>query len=323
MKIFKRILKYFLLTIAALFVLLCIIPFGIPLNSTKQADDFKPFENSLFTKIEDVNIHYRFIKANQSKGNIVLVHGFSGSTFSWRKNTDFLSSQGYNVLLLDLPAFGYSDKKSGINHSPSNRAKLVWSLIEKLGYQNEKWNIVGHSMGGGVVMAMAVLKPSETEKIILVDGGVFSNSQNNSVSAWFRNILLAFPPMVRWIEVIADYNFYNEAYFKKLLGTAYSKEADEESVKGYLAPFLLEGTTNAIVESASNNKDVEPLDYESIKTPIYLIWGSEDSWVPLERGESISEKYNAPLKIMEGAGHNPMETEPEIFNRELLLFLKK
>jgi pimeloyl-ACP methyl ester carboxylesterase len=76
-------------------------------------------------------------KNDDALGNILLIHGLGGSTFSFRNNAEALSSAGYNVIAVDLPAFGYSDRKRNIDHSQDNRARLLWLMIEEIEQNNE------------------------------------------------------------------------------------------------------------------------------------------------------------------------------------------
>ena len=50
---------------------------------------------------------------NNKKENLVFIHGFGGSTKTWKKQIDFFS-QKFNLLLIDLPGHGNSVKKKKI-----------------------------------------------------------------------------------------------------------------------------------------------------------------------------------------------------------------
>ncbi len=114
-KIFKVIL-YFLLVV---FALASILPYFLPVNNYETDENNPPFSNSKFIKIDNKNWHYRIFENKDSlTGTLVFIHGFSGSTFSWRKQ-EMLMDLGYRIISVDLPAFGYSEKnKNAFNHSP-------------------------------------------------------------------------------------------------------------------------------------------------------------------------------------------------------------
>lgn len=62
------------------------------------------FENSYFMQIDGVQLHYRTWQPPESNhcGNILFIHGLSGSTFSWRYVVDSLIEKGYSVVAVDL-----------------------------------------------------------------------------------------------------------------------------------------------------------------------------------------------------------------------------
>jgi pimeloyl-ACP methyl ester carboxylesterase len=316
MRYLKAFFKYLLICL----VLLCIIPYLLPLSSYQPAEDFEPFTESEYASIKGIKIHYRFLlPADSVKGNILLIHGFSGSTFSWRKNTDSLLAQGYRVLLVDLPAFGYSDRNPNLNHSNSYRAKLLWELIQTLRPESEKWSIVGHSMGAGVALAMGYQQTAKTHKIVLVDGAVSGRRR----ASWLST-LLAFPPVVRWVAVVAEYRYYNQKYFQELLSTAYSQPADSVAAAGYLAPFKIRGSSEAILGMFRHSQEAQTMTYESLQTRTYLLWGEQDRWVNIQSAKNFVKKYpQAQLTTIAQAGHNPMETHPQQFNAWLAGILQK
>lgn len=50
---------------------------------------------------------------------------------------------------------------------------------------------------------------------------------------------------------------------------------------------------------------------KSIQTPSLLIWGAQDSWIPLDNGKQMDRMLtNSKLVILENSGHVPMEENP-------------
>jgi 2-hydroxy-6-oxonona-2,4-dienedioate hydrolase len=309
-----RYLKIFFKYLFFLLILLCIIPYLIPLSGYQPKEDFKPFAESKYINVEGIKFHYRVIPPKDSlKGNVLLIHGFSGSTFSWRKNIDTLTRQGFRVLLVDLPAFGYSDRNPSLNHVNSKRANWLWQIIASLDPKIGTWTIAGHSMGAGVALAMGFQKPENIQKIVLVDGAAFGGRRGG----WTQT-LLAFPPVVRWVAVIAEYRYYNQAYFQELLSTAYSQTADAEAAAGYLAPFKIQGSSEAILGMFRHSQDTIKMTYEKLQAKTGLIWGENDKWVNIQLGKNFVKQYpQARMFTIPQAGHNPMETHPQEFNRIL------
>jgi 4,5:9,10-diseco-3-hydroxy-5,9,17-trioxoandrosta-1(10),2-diene-4-oate hydrolase len=61
----------------------------------------------------------------------------------------------------------------------------------------------------------------------------------------------------------------------------------------------------------------------SIRNPTLVIWGRQDTTIPLSHGELAAKSLpNARLEVIDQCGHIPMFEQPEIFNRLVLDFLK-
>lgn len=115
------------------------------------------------------------------------MHGFYGSTFTWRKNVNALVDKGFYVVAVDLPGFGYSSKKPGINHSFESRANLLWDFIDTIDGNYEegkrlKWILIGHSLGGAVVTKMAEQRQNQIVKLILVTPAINISPLNGFLS---------------------------------------------------------------------------------------------------------------------------------------------
>ena len=315
----KRILGFLLI----IFIIACIIPYLIPLKSNNLGTTL-PFKESEFTEIEGISIHYRkWLPIDTNiKGKVLMVHGFGGSTFSWRNNIDDLIQNGYMVVAVDLPGFGYSDKGSGINHSQGSRSKIVWSLLDNIDFSletsesNFNWILIGHSMGGGTVASMAMDRPNKTSDLIFVSGALFENKPFNIPP------ILYFPPLRRGIDV-ALYDFIiSQSRIENFLLSAYGRTPTTLEVEGYLEPLLVNEFPSFVADLFTTS-DSEPLDkLKDTDIPILYIRGKEDTWVPLEQALKLKEIVpNVEIINIENAAHCSMETSYEEFNRILLPFI--
>ncbi len=307
MKWFKRILIAFFVLIG----ILLLIPYLIPLSERPSPDKGDPpFPGSAFAEVDGVTYHHRVITPDSTVlGNIALIHGFSGSTFSWRKVTDPLVAAGYRVVLVDLPGFGYSERARDANLSVSANAERIWRLLGTI--DEAPWYITGHSMGSFVAGGMAALRAERTAGLIMVDGA-FLGAERSGIFGHMWRPLLSSDPIERAAEVIGDRFFFNYSRIEGLLGSAYGEKPDSQAVKGYLRPLSLEFTASTIVHSASS-PELYDLGVGDIQCPVLLLWGDADSWVPREMGEEflLEHEGSSVLKLIEGAGHCPMETHPK------------
>jgi pimeloyl-ACP methyl ester carboxylesterase len=253
----------------------------------------------------------------------LLVHGFLGSTFSWRENFDTLAKSNYKVVAIDLPGFGYSDRSLKVNQSHSNRARLLWDVLEILDREDTaKWNLVGHSMGGGTVEAMALIKPERTQTLTIVDGMVFL--KNDDVQGAFVT-LSRNKQYNKVFSSLVEKEVFNYKMIERLFRKNYGYTPDSSIVNGYLAPLLIEGSAESALSVFSNSREMIPLDIRDLgNIPVLVIWGTKDRTIYPRTGKRFVRKVpTAKMKFIAGAKHDPMETDPEEFNEFLITFLNK
>ena len=321
----KKGIKRVLTILLAAFLLLSLLPYLFPLSDAKLSPIPTPYAESQYREVDGLDLHYRiFTPDHTPKGKLLFIHGLGGSTFSWRENMTFFQDEGYLVIAVDLPGFGYSSKASGINHSQARRSQMIWSLLDLVDEDldelttNLQWTLLGHSMGGGTATAMAIDRPSDTKSLVLVDGAVFEN-QPSSVSA-----LLAYAPLARGVAVIFDRILLSAKRIDSFLTSAYGRPATLEEIDGYLTPLKEPGTPKVALDLVKTSKNVPVEGVQNNDVPILALWGQEDTWVPLSDAEKIQDLIpRTEIVSISGAYHCPMETHSELFNDELLMFLEK
>jgi len=95
---------------------------------------------------------------------LIILHGLYGSGSNWYSIASELNSY-FTVYLPDLRNHGLSPHNDEINYNI-----MTTDIEEFFSYQNiEKANLIGHSMGGKLVMNFALKNPSKIEKLIIID----------------------------------------------------------------------------------------------------------------------------------------------------------
>lgn len=257
-------------------------------------------------------------------GKILLVHGLGGSTYSFDRMIGPLVEEGYVVVAADLPGFGYSGRPEKFDHSQANRAKIMWSLLSvvdhRFTYPNLSevpWHLVGHSMGGGTVTAMAVADPDKSASMTLIAGALEDN----------RNLfmgLVKFPPYARWTQIFLERSLLTESRVEKILGDAYGRPPTEGEVAAYLTPLWLPGTARGLTDFTKTSKSIPLPVVGTLEIPVSAIWGEYDTIVPLDRSRTIGRYLpQMRLYVIEDSAHIPMETHPEKTNFALIEFLSE
>ncbi len=279
-----------------------------------------PFENSRKAFVDHTSVHYRYWGHPDASGkaSVLLVHGFGGSSFSWVQVADSLNQMGYEVIAIDMPPFGFSDKSYRINQSTTAQAHRLHQFIQKA-FPGRKWHLAGHSMGGAVAQAYALMYPDHLASVTFVAPVLFSSIQPSEHAG---NKLLRLTPIRYIMGEIAEEWVLRKSVLSRMLESAYGVPPDNEQVMAYLEPLKVPGTARAILSAASWREELFTLHAHDLSMPSVAIWGLEDTWVSYRQRKSILEKMpSTRLVLIEGVGHNPMETHFEQFMEAWLPFV--
>lgn len=267
-------------------------------------------QDSQFIQIKGQNIH--FIKKGEGRP-LVLIHGFGGSTYTWRSLIPALSLH-YAVYALDLPGFGLSDKPSEGRYTMPGQADLVLSFIDAL--QIPAPALIGHSMGGIVASYAAIKAPQKIKDILLIEPGFY----HASAPAFLR--YLFFP-----LQRIMAKTFYTKAgRSKSLTASYYTKSIVTDEV---LEAYLQAGRTPNAVDALTGmmrNAAMESYAGVSAKitTPALLVWSRHNKNNPVQDGERLQKEIKgAQLIIIEGSGHYVQEEKPDALAGAIYKYLAK
>ena len=283
----------------AVSVLLFVFLYSGLSNSAFASETAPVFNNSRYEQVDGVRLHVRdWVGNNTGLCPVLLVHGFAGSTFSFRELAPALAKAGHPVFAIDLPGYGYS-QRSAFN---GEAAMALWQLLERE-RPGQSWCLLGHSMGSKLVGQMAALKPEQVQAIVYSDGSPLVSSERRK--KWFSSPSFIRTAAIKWIEK----HYLNEKKFIEVLSQAYARPATREEAQGYLKPLLLPGTVTAAFSGYAKKwaDDIKPSQINTI--PSLIVWGDKDTWVKPEVGRTLAKNLpRAKFLIVSGAGHCPIET---------------
>jgi pimeloyl-ACP methyl ester carboxylesterase len=325
-----RILRL-LLTAAGLLVAAILVgPFLLPLpaNPDRPAEAFAA-PNGAFVEVDATRVYVE-TSGPPDRPAVVLVHGFGGSTYTWRHTAPLLAEAGYRVLAIDLRGFGLAGKAFEPDHDHAAQARIVLGAMDVAGVQRAV--LVGHSMGGSVVAHTALAAPDRVAALVLVDAaitgpdaGVIAGGAADATVSLTGSLLELEP--VRRTAQIAIRTLLGGGALEPILRSAYADPAfpTDDDVEAYgraqqLAFWDL--ALLAIVRDGSRNALPAPIA-ELGSGPVLVAWGELDPWIPLPRGEELHAAIpGAAWLLVPGAGHLPMEEGRDGFEPGLLNFLE-
>ncbi len=309
-----------LAVVVALLILLCAIPYIliVPQSDYRTAGQLADF-NSSFATIDGALIHYK-VYGDPINPAVILIHGFGGSTFTWRDTIPSLLENKFFVVALDLKGFGLSQKGLDLDYSHGSQAQMVNDLMDQLSIKEA--SIVGHSMGANVATYLTMEHPEKVTKLILVDAEIKRTNLNllNQLSP----VITAFPFIQYARQIFTRYlttdrlkDILQSAYYNKDLVT-------DDEVKGYAQAMQMQDWQDSLIGiERDTNRDNLPKGLDKISKPVRIIWGLQDPWINIEDGKKINVDIKGSIMdVVEETGHLPMEEKPNEFNVILLKDLK-
>ena len=309
----KKFLKPLLVLIVIGAIVITVFWFARPadLSFNELRASVPNSEYSHFAEIDGVQIHY------QEKGTgvpLVLIHGFTSSTYSWKDVFGPLS-KNFRVIAVDLKGFGFSGKPDG-DYSRPAQAVLVSHLLDYL--KIEKAWLCGNSMGGEISLNVALHNPASVAGLILIDSAGVEVNGRGSLAPGYISI----PIVGRVLTAIA---LTKDKLVREGLEKSYYDDSKitDDRVAAYYRPLKTRGGQLGALR-ARTQADLFPIEQDlgKINAPALIIWGAEDALIPLEAGRKMNSLVKgSKLVIIEKCGHVPQEEMPERVVDEIEKFI--
>jgi len=274
-----------------------------------------------FAETELGKIHYR-LQGPVSAPLCVCCHGFGDFLYNWAPFAAYLVNSGYQVLTFDLFGRGYSDCPEGDQDS-DYFAHQIELLLKSIGKFDQKIGLIGHSMGGAIVMRYADIYPDAVNWLVLVaPAGLLSLTLVKFVRccSLLRNLMISqqlTPENARkmWnklmyqpdthpelLDMIARYQLYQLEHNQNL----------RRAITSTVLHFPLGGA-----ESLASIKRVG-----QHKRPVLFLWGKDDEIVPFNLYEQFATIFpQAQLVSFDKCGHIPMHEHQDKFHTEVVKFI--
>lgn len=266
-----------------------------------------------FVKVGDQLVHTEQAGAGEP---ILLIHGFGGSTYTWRKVMPALA-ESHRVVAIDLSGFGYTQRpKSPASYTREGQEKLVLGVMDALGI--DRAHVFGHSYGGGLSLFMASRHPERFRSLVLVDSSAptYANDRRNRAAA-FRPLnslfLRSFALRPGMIRKGLERSYHDDS------------QVTPELVQAYLDRVRIEGVGDAFYGlTAPVRGPEERVDLTKIDVPALVLWGAHDELISPAAGRRSAQLLpQGEFVLFAKSGHLPMEEEPEELLRVVLPFLER
>ncbi len=250
----------------------------------------------------------RFGRRRPGRRPFVLVHGYTGSAHDFVGHLDHLVAER-EVVLVDLRGHGHSTNVGEPGAYTIERlvADLVALIDEAVGGPVD---LLGHSMGGRLVLELALDRPDLVASLVLMD-----------TTAWSFEI----PDPERAAAARRFLDEYGDEEIRAVLTTprpgpetdlvertvpiAWRAEARDE--KSRVDPVAARALGRVLF--AGGGGGLEPLDGRlgELTMPVTVLVGSRDEPFATHAPTLAGAIAGARLEIIEGAWHSPQLTHPD------------
>jgi len=269
---------------------------------------------------QDVRMAYMDVPpAGQPNGRtVILFHGALFAGFYFGGPIDALRKEGFRVIAPDQIGWGRSSKPI-IPYNFTDMARNNRTLLESLGIR--KVAVVGHSMGGMLAARFSALNPDLVERVVLYNPIGLTDTRYNGRS---RSVDEAYKAaMAQSHDQVYQSSW---SIIHRYFAHEWKPEYDDLIRIGYAPSLSADWPRMAMVRALTGQmtaNDTVVYDWPHIKSKALVLGGDEDGPDFPTQAKHIADTIpGAQLVLIHGAGHVPHMELPEIFNRELLKFLK-
>jgi len=231
---------------------------------------------------------------------IVLIHCFTCAINWWDRVIPRLD-RDHRVIAIDLLGHGGSEKPSS-GYSIENQASLVAGVLGRLGVRDAE--VVGHSLGGPVAIALAERSPQLVDRLVTID---------------------SIPD-----DSYGDVGFIGELPFKPVIGQTLWRIKPDFSIRNGLEIAFAPGfkVPDAFVEDVKQmtyssytgsheafddytGEEALPQRAAATGKPVLAIMGAEEQ-IAKDPEEALAayRAAGAQTKLIQGAGHSPEVEKP-------------
>ncbi|KAJ8336374.1 hypothetical protein SKAU_G00375940 [Synaphobranchus kaupii] len=232
---------------------------------------------------------------------LFFLHGVGGSLDIWGRQLDFFSRLGYEVIAPDLAGHGASS-------APRIAAAYTfYALAEDLRaifkrYARKRNILIGHSYGVSFCTFLAHEYPEQVHKVVMINGGGPTALEPSLCSIFNLPacLLHCLSPFLAWSFLKAGFARQG-AREKQLL-----KDGNAFNVSSFVLRAMMSG---------QYWPEGDEVYHAEITTPILLLHGAHDKFVPVEEDQRMAEiLLMAFLKVVEEGSHMVMLECPDTVN---------
>ncbi|MGA9762052.1 MAG: alpha/beta hydrolase [Gaiellaceae bacterium] len=294
----RRWLRWTVRTLLTIFVLGTLFSFVYNLATNGDQKPAAALYSGPYVQIDGRTIAYRELGNRGSP--IILLGGFAEPSWVWKPVMQRLALD-HRVYALDLPPFGYSERKGP--YSLAAWTRLARDFADHFGLRRPF--IVGHSLGAAVAVNVGLQAPANTAGVVLLDGDALPVGGPH----WIANLVVN-PYYTTLFRLVT----HSDWLIRRIADQAYGPDRPKNvsiQVDAWERAFRVKGTEKGFHDLFRGGvQGVTLADLGRLKVPRAVVWGQHDTVDSLAAGRTSARALGVKLIMVPRAGHLSMLDEP-------------
>jgi 4,5:9,10-diseco-3-hydroxy-5,9,17-trioxoandrosta-1(10),2-diene-4-oate hydrolase len=255
-------------------------------------------------------IRVRYVRRG-SGPPVVLVHGIAASAYSWAEVIPALAAS-HDVIALDLPGFGGSEAPDHV--SGDRYPRVLKAFLDERGLS--RVHLVGHSLGGAIAATFAASEPGRVDRLVLIDSAGFNFAPSDR--PWLLRVAGS-PALAAMIERLPVRRRLVSLGLRQVFHD--DARVTPERIEEYVGPLARPGAARLMAGLLDTRAFLGlPEAIGRIRAPTLIVWGAQDTWVPLADADRFLAAIPGARKaVIDACGHVPQEERPQ----ELIALLRE
>ncbi len=238
---------------------------------------------------------------------LVLCHGYTGSSHDFSLQVGALAAHR-RVVTVDQRGHGSSTKTGTLQgYTIDQLADDLAAFIDAV--SDGPVDLLGHSMGGRVVMTMALARPELVHSLILMDTSAWSfQPVDEDLRTMARDYIVAFDP-ARGMPAALSLGGPEDVLIAAAVPPDWQKQKD--AIFTGMDAYAVKALGSALWTEIPDGRDSLRRRLSSITCPTTVVVGEHDHPLVEQAPELAAEVANGRLSVIEGAYHSPQLTHPD------------